>query len=113
MHNLQILLITSFLQTRFYEQGSTDKVLRFKNALQASECYSPTSSHARVLVIQASVVAYLQVLPSIFFPTICSMQESNEITTNELRMRTTFQRVLLQEFYFGSQVAAFSRDPSH
>jgi hypothetical protein len=30
-----------------------------KNAFQALECYSPTSSQARVLVIQASVAAYL------------------------------------------------------
>ncbi len=38
---------------------STNKVLQFKNALQASECYSPTSIQARVLVIQASVATYL------------------------------------------------------
>jgi hypothetical protein len=44
-----------------------NKVLGFKNALQASECYSPTSSQTRVLVVQASVVAYLQDLLSSFF----------------------------------------------
>ncbi len=64
------------LRTRIYEQGSTNKdlrtrfknkVLRFKNALQASECYSPTSIQARVLVVQASVAAYLQDSPSRFF----------------------------------------------
>ncbi len=47
--------------------NSTNKVLQFKNALQASECYSPTSIQARVLVVQASVAAYLQDLPSRFF----------------------------------------------
>jgi hypothetical protein len=70
VHNLQILRI------RFYKQGSTNKVLRtrimnkvlrFKNALQALECYSPTSIQARVLVVQASVVAYLQDSPSRYF----------------------------------------------
>ncbi len=34
---------------------------------QVSECYSPTSSLARVLVVQASVTAYLQDLLSRFF----------------------------------------------
>jgi hypothetical protein len=41
------------------------------------------------------------------------MQENKEITTNEPRTRTTFQPVLNQEFFFGSRVADFSRDPSH
>jgi hypothetical protein len=41
------------------------------------------------------------------------MQENEEITTNELCTRTTFQRVLNQEFLFGSWVAVFLRDPSH
>jgi hypothetical protein len=44
-----------------------NKVLRFKYTLQASECYSPTSIQARVLVVQASVAAYLQDLSSRFF----------------------------------------------
>jgi hypothetical protein len=75
--------------------------------------YSPTSSQARVLVVQASVAAYLQDLLSRFFPTIPATQENEKITTNKLRTRTIFQRVLNQEFFFGSQVAAFSREPSH
>ncbi len=81
MHNLQIL------QTRIYEQGSTNKDLQKRiykqgytnkdlqtritnknlqseNALQALECYSPTSIQVRVLVVQASVLAYLQDSPS-------------------------------------------------
>ncbi len=58
-------------------------------------------------------MAYLQDLLSRFFPTILSMQENKKITTDELRTRTTFQRVLNQEFFFGLEVAAFSRDPSH
>jgi hypothetical protein len=56
------------------------------------KCYSPTSRKARVLVLQASVAAYLQDLPSRFlFPTICSMQENKESHYDELRMRVTFQ----------------------
>ncbi len=53
MHNLQIPWRTSFLQIR----------TTFKHRSR----YSPTSSQARVSVIQASVVAYLQDLPSRFF----------------------------------------------
>ena len=75
MHNLQILQTRFYeqrstnkvLRTRIHKQGSTNKDLRFKNALQASECYSPTSIQARVLVVQASVAAYLQDSPSRFF----------------------------------------------
>jgi hypothetical protein len=64
------------LWTRFYKQGSTNKdlwtrftnkVLRFKKTLQELECYSPTSIQARVLVVQASIAAYLQDLPSRYF----------------------------------------------
>ncbi len=106
MHNLQIP------QTRLYEQGSTNKVLQTRTTFKHWSRYSPTSSQGRVLVKQASVAAYLTRFAIIFSPTIHSMQENKEITTNELCMRTTFQRVLNQEFFFGSQVVVFSRDPS-
>jgi hypothetical protein len=49
---------------KIYKQDSTFKykirykVSTFKNALQALECYSPTSSQARVLVVRA-IAAYL------------------------------------------------------
>jgi hypothetical protein len=89
-----------------------NKILQFKNALQALECYSPTSIQARVLVVQASVAGYLTRFAIDFFCTICSTQENKEITTNEPRMRTTFQPVLNQEFLFGSRVAVFLRDLS-
>ncbi len=36
-----------------------NKVLRFKNTLQALECYTPTSIQARILVIQAPIAVYL------------------------------------------------------
>ncbi len=48
-----------------------------------------------------------------FFPMSCSMQENKEITTNEPCTRTTFQPILNQEFFFGSQLAVFTRDQSH
>jgi hypothetical protein len=44
-----------------------NKVRKFKNALQASECYSPMSIQARALLVQASIAAYLQDLPLRFF----------------------------------------------
>ncbi len=53
---------------KVYEQGSTFKykicsmkckISMDKNTFQASESYSPTSSQARVLVVQATVMAYL------------------------------------------------------
>jgi hypothetical protein len=47
--------------------NSTNKVLQFKNALQALECYNPTSIQVRVLVTQASVTAYVQDLLLRFF----------------------------------------------
>ncbi len=59
MHNLQIPQITSFSRTRFYNTR-----MPFKRQSH----YSPTSSQARVLVVQASVMTYLQDLPSRFFP---------------------------------------------
>jgi hypothetical protein len=59
-------------RTRFHKQGSTNKVLqtRFYNTRMPFKCqsrYSPTSSQARILVVQASVVVYLQDSPSRFF----------------------------------------------
>jgi hypothetical protein len=101
------------LRTRIYEQGSMNKVLRFKNALQASECYNPTSIQARVLVIQASIAAYLTRFAIDFFSLqFAQCKKTRKITTDKLCTWTTFQRVLNQEFFFGSGVAVFLRDPS-
>jgi hypothetical protein len=67
---------------------------------QALECYSPTSSQARVLVVQASVGAYLQDLPSRFF-------SYNLLNARKQRnhywwatYKDNFSRVLNQEFPF-------------
>jgi hypothetical protein len=99
--------------TRLYKQGSTNKVLRTRTTFKRRSCYSPTSSQAKVLVEQASAVGYLtRFAIKYFFSTIRSRRENEEITTDKPRTRTTFQRVLNQEFFFGSWVAVFSRDPS-
>jgi hypothetical protein len=57
-HNLQI----SNIQV-FYGQVQT------RMPFKCQKCYSPTSSQVKVLVLQASIVGYLQDLPSRFFPT--------------------------------------------
>jgi hypothetical protein len=58
VHNLQIPRITSFSRTKFYNTR-----MPFKHRSH----YSPTSSQARALVLQASVAAYLQDSLSRFF----------------------------------------------
>ncbi len=76
---------------------------------QASECYSPTSSQARVLVIQASVVAYLQDLPSRFFSydSLNARKQRNHYW--QATYEDNFSPVLNQEFpFFGSRVAGFA-----
>ncbi len=91
----------------FYGQGST-----YKNTLQALECYSPTSSQARVLVVQTSVRAYLTRFAVEFFPLIRSTRENKEMTTDKLRMRTTFHVSSTKNSFFGSWVAGFASNPS-
>ncbi len=98
MHNLQI-----------HEQGSTFKykicstkckISTDKNAFQALECYSPTSSQVRVLVIQASVAAYLQDSPLRFFS--CDLLNTRKQRNSYQRAtyEGNFSRVLNQEFLF-------------
>ncbi len=66
--------------TRFYEQGSTNKVLRTRTTFKRWSHYSPTSSQGRVLVKQASVVAYLTRFAVNFFsPTICQTWENKKL----------------------------------
>jgi hypothetical protein len=61
--------------------------------------YSPTSRKARVLVVQAFVAAYLQDLPSNFFPTIRSTQESKGFILMSY-VRGQLSCILNQEFLF-------------
>ncbi len=94
----------------FYGQGST-----YKNALQASECYSPTSSQARKLVVHTSVAAYLTRFAVDFFSynlLNARKQENKEMTTNKLRTRTTIHVSSTKNSFFGSRVAGFASNPS-
>ncbi len=92
--------------------NSTNNVLWARTTFKHQSHYSPTSSQGRVLVEQASVPVYLTRFAVIFFPTSRSTWENKKNTTDELRTRTTFQRFLNQEYFFGSRVMVFSRDPS-
>ncbi len=111
MHNLQIP-IYKVQCTRFIVQGSMNKILQTRTTFKRRSHYSPTSSQGRVLVKQASIVAYLTRFAVSFFPTIHATQENKIITTNELCTRTTFPRFLNQEFFFGSQVGFLKRPVS-
>ncbi len=65
----------SFYEQVFYKQGSTRV---YKNALQVLEALQPYFKESEG--IQASVVAFLQDLPSkFFFATSCLMQERRKI----------------------------------
>jgi hypothetical protein len=57
-------------------------------------------------------VAYLTRFTVNFFPTILSMREMEEMTTDELRTRTTFHVSSTKNSFFGSRVAGFASDPS-
>ncbi len=79
---------------------------------QASECYSPTSSQARVLVVRASIAVYLQDLPSGFFSydSLNARKQRNHYwwATYE----DNFSRVLNQEFpFFWFMCSGFCKQP--
>jgi hypothetical protein len=90
----------------FYGQGST-----YKNALQASECYSPTSSQARVLVIQASVVAYSTRFAVDFFPYDSLNARKRRNDYRRATYEDNFSRVLNQEFFFWFTSSGFCKQP--
>ncbi len=76
------------------------------------KCYSPTSRQARVLVVQASVVAYLQDLPLRFFSYDLLNSRKQRIHTDKLHTRTTFTCPQPRIPFFGSQVVVlFTSDP--
>ncbi len=87
------------------------RTLRIRTTFKRWSRYSPTSSQGRVLVEQASIVAYLTRYAVDFFPTICATQENEKITTDKLCTRTTFQRVLNQEFLFCFTSSGFLKRP--
>ncbi len=81
---------------------------------QASECYSLTSSQARVLVVQASVTAYLQDSPSRFFSYDLLNARKQRKHYWWATNKDNFSCVLNQEFpFFDSRVVGFTCDPSH
>jgi hypothetical protein len=84
-----------------------------KNDLQASEPLQPYFK-SRKGICQTSLRRGVlnKICHQNFLPMSHSMRENKKITTNKLRARTTFQHVLNQEFFFGSRVVVFSRDPS-
>ncbi len=86
-------------------------VLRYKNALQALELLQPYFKSRKEISQTSLRRGVFNKIRRFFFPSNCSMQENKKSTTNELCTRTTFQRFLNQEFFFGSQVAVFSKDP--
>ncbi len=74
---------------------------------QASECYSPTWSQARVLVIQAFVMAYLQVS----YDLLNARKWRNHYW--QAVYKDNFSRVLNQESpFFGSRVEGFASNLS-
>ncbi len=99
----------------FYNKCSTKyKISMYKTPFQASECYSPTSSQARVLVVQASIAAYLQDLPSrIFSYNSLNARKRRNHFVDVLRTRTTSHvSSTKNSLFFGSRVAGFASNPS-
>jgi hypothetical protein len=86
--------------------------VRTRTPFKRWKCYSPISRQARVLVVQASVAAYLQDLPSRFFPYDLLNSRMQRIHTDELCTRATFTCPQQRIPFFDSQVAVFTSDPS-
>ncbi len=77
------------------------------------KCYSPTSRQARVLVVQAFVVVYLQDLLSRIFFLRFAQREKAKNSYRGATYEGNFSRVLNQEFlFFCSRVAVFTSNPS-
>ncbi len=86
--------------------------VRTRTPFKCWKCYSPTSKQARVLVVQAPVVVYLQDSPSRFFSYDLLNSRKRRIHTDELRTRATFTSPQPRIPFFGSQVAVFTSNPS-
>ncbi len=66
--------------------------LLYKNNIQAMGIGAAfIQGQGSVLVARISIVVYLEPEVPSFFPTICSTQETKNITTNKLHSRTKFQ----------------------
>ncbi len=64
--------------------------VRTRTPFKRWKCYSPTSRKARVLVVQASVAAYLQDSPLRFFSYDLLNSRKRRIHTDKLHTRATF-----------------------
>ncbi len=83
----------------------------YKNALQALECYSPTSSQARVLVIQASIAAYLTRFAVKFFSYNLLNARKQRNDYQQATYEDNFSHVLNQEFFFWFTSSGFCKQP--
>ncbi len=75
------------------------------------KCYSPTSRQARVLVLQASVAAYLQDYPSRFFSYDSLNARKQRIHTDELHTRATFQVSSTKNSFFWFTSSGVHKQP--
>ena len=96
MHNLQI-----------HEQGST-----IQERLSSVGVLQPYFKSSKGISCTGLCRGVLTRFAIDFFPTICSMQENEEMTTDELRTRTTFHVSSTKNSFFGSRVAGFASNPS-
>ncbi len=113
-HNLQIPRSTStrFPKYKFPKfKVSRDKYVQ-EHLFKHQKCYSPTLRQARVLVVQASIAAYLQDSPSRFFSYNLLNSRKRRIHTDKLRTRATFMCPQPRIPFFGSWVAVFTSNPS-
>jgi hypothetical protein len=89
------------------------KISMDKNAFQASECYSPTSSQARVLVVQATVAAYLTRLAvKICFLRYTQRKKKKKSIPTSYVQGQPFPCPQPRIPFFGSRVVGFSSNPS-
>ncbi len=85
-----------------------------RTPFKCRKCYSPTSRQARVLVVQASIVAYLQDLPLRLFFLRFAQRKKAKNSYRRATYEGNFSSVLNQEFnFFCSQVVVFTSDPTH
>ncbi len=104
---------TSFPKYKFSEIHIFYGQVRTRTPFKRQKCYSPTSRQARVLVVQASVGAYLQDSPLRFFSYDLLNARKLRSSYQQATYKGNFSSVLNQEFlFFGSRVAVFTSNPS-
>ncbi len=83
----------------------------YKNPLQALECYSPTSSQARVLVVQASIAVYLTRFAIKFYSYDLLNARKWRNDYQWATYEDNFSCVLNQEFFFWFTSSGFDKQP--